>query len=290
MPKFDLAFFSSKKVKNYDLQLPRNPSTKILRGAEPLELGNPYSNTALLMVHGFAGCPNNFENLPQKLAELDIFVKAILLPGHGTSPLDFEKVSVDILLESVVDNIIDLKKLYKTVIVLGHSMGGALSTLSYVKTNFDGLILASPYYGITPNPKLILPPEKWIQYLSPFVRWVFTPPEQQPILRQEVATKIVSYHWIPSKAGLVAMEIAERAKRDAILAQITCPTLVIHSKKDSVACPNAVAQVFEKIQSQQKEMVWLENSDHVIFWDHDRDFVITKISEFIMNIKKEKST
>lgn len=289
MPKFDLAFFSSKKVKIYDSQLPRNPSTRILKGAEPLELGNQYSETALLMVHGFAGCPNNFENLPQKLAELDIFVRAILLPGHGTSPLDFEKVSVDILLESVVDNIIDLKKYYKNVIVLGHSMGGALATLSYVKTNFEGLILASPYYGITFNPKLILPPEKWIRYLSPLVRWVYAPPEQQPILRKEVATQILSYHWIPSKAGLVAMEIAERAKRDAILAQITCPTLVIHSKKDSVASPDAVAQVFKKIKSQQKEMVWLENSDHVIFWDNDREFVATKISEFINKIKIGKS-
>ncbi len=289
MPKFDLAFFSSKKVKDYDLQLPRNPSTKILKGAEPLELGNQYSDTALLMVHGFAGCPNNFENLPQKLAELDIFVKAILLPGHGTTPLDFEKVSVDILLESVVDNIIELKKYYKTVFVLGHSMGGALATLSYVKTNFEGLILASPYYGITFNPKLILPPEKWIQYLSPLVRWVYTPPEQQPILRKEVATQIISYHWIPSKAGLVAMEIAERAKRDAILAQINCPTLIIHSKNDSVACPNAVAQVFEKIKSPQKEMIWLENSDHVIFWDNDRELVATKISEFISKIKIGKS-
>ncbi len=290
MSKFDIAFFSSKKVKIFDSQQPRDISTKILKGAEPLELGNSYANTAILMVHGFAGCPNNFENLPHKLAELDIFVKAILLPGHGTSPLDFEKVSVDILLEAVVDNIIELKKYYKKVIVLGHSMGGALATLSYAKVPFEGLILASPYYGITPNPKLILPPEKWIQYLSPFVRWVFTPPENQPIMRKEVATKIVSYHWIPSKAGLVAMEIAERAKRDSILEQIICPTLIIHSKKDSVASPQAVAQVFEKIQSQNKEILWLESSDHVIFWDYDRDLVSQKISEFVIKIKKEEST
>ncbi len=289
MPNFDIAFFSSRKVKNHDSQQLRDPSTKILKGAEPLEQGNKNSDTALLMVHGFSGCPNNFENLPNQLAELDIYVKAILLPGHGTTPLEFEKVSVDILIESVVDNIILLKKHHKTVIVLGHSMGGALSTLSFVKTPFDGLILASPYYGITFNPKLIFPPEKWIRYFSPLVRWVYTPPEKQPILRKEVATQIISYQWIPSRAGLVAMEIAERAKRKSILEQITCPTLIIHSKKDSVACPLAVANVYDQIKSAKKEILWLENSDHVIFWDYERDIVSKKISEFIVQFKKERS-
>jgi carboxylesterase len=151
MPKFNIAFFLSHKVKEYDSQQDRDPSTKILKGAEPLELGNKSADTALLMIHGFAGCPNNFEELPYHLAELNIFINAMLLPGHGTTPLDFEKVSTDILLESVVDKITSLKKQYKTVLVMGHSMGGALATLAYVKTPYDGLILASPYYGITHN-------------------------------------------------------------------------------------------------------------------------------------------
>ncbi len=286
MPKLNIAFFRSNKVKEFDSQQERDPSTKILKGAEPLELGNKLSDTALLMIHGFAGCPNNFEKLPYQLAKLNIFVNAMLLPGHGTTPLDFEKVSADILLEAVVDKITDLKKRYKTVLVMGHSMGGALATLAYVKAPYEGLILASPYYGITHNPKLILPLEKWARIFSPFVRWVYTPPEEQPISNKEVASKIISYHWIPSKAGLVAIEIAERARRDSILEQINCPVLIIHSSKDSVACPKAVKEVFDKIKSDKKEILWLESSDHVIFWDYEKDKVEQKITEFVQQFIK----
>lgn len=290
MKKYDLAFFSSRKVKNYEKQIEKDPNTNIIKGAEPLELGNPSSPTSLLMIHGFAGCPNNFEQLPYYLANDNIFVKAILLPGHGTSPLDFEKISADLLLDAVIDEIIKLKKQHKTVIVLGHSLGGALATLAYVKSPYDALILASPYYGITFNPKLILPPEHWIKFLSHFVRWVYGAPTEQPILRKEVATQIISYHWIPSKAGLVAMEIADRAKKTSILNQITCPVLILHSKKDSVACPKAVEIVYQSIPSTQKELIWLENSDHVIFWDYDKEKVTQAISDFIKKVKNTTPT
>ncbi|MCA1900868.1 MAG: alpha/beta fold hydrolase [Candidatus Hydrogenedens sp.] len=290
MPKFDIAFFLSNKIKQYDEQQERNPSTKILKGAEPLELGDKDSDIALLMVHGFSGCPTDFEKLPYNLTNLGIFIKVILLPGHGTSPLDFEKISADLLLDAVVDEIINLKKHYKTVLVIGHSMGGALATLAYVKIPFDGLILAAPYYGITFNPRLIFPPEKWIQLLSPFIRFVYTPPENQPILKKEVANQIISYHWIPTKAGLVAMKIAERAKKESILEQITCPVLLIHSKKDSVASPECAKNAFEKMASENKDILWLENSDHVIFWDYDKEIVGEKIKDFIYQFINRKGT
>lgn len=285
MKKFDVAFFFSGKVKEFESKRKRDPHTNILIGAEPLDLGNTNSETAILLIHGFAGCPNNFEQLPYYLAEnLNIHVKAILLPGHGTTSLNFEKISADLLLDAVIDEIIKLKKQHKKLIVLGHSMGGTLATLACVKTDFDGLILASPYYAITFNPKLILPPEKWIKILSPLIRWIFTPPSEQPILNKEVADKIISYHWIPVKAGLVAMELAERAKRDSILEKITIPTLIIHSESDSVACPKAVDEIYEKIGSKDKQLIWLHNSDHVIFWDYDKELVKKSIEDFIKKI------
>ncbi|MCX8065734.1 MAG: lysophospholipase [Candidatus Hydrogenedentes bacterium] len=282
MKRFDVSFLFSRKVNKFESNRQRDPNTHILKGAEPLDLGNQASKIAILLIHGFAGCPNNFERLPYNLTEtLNTRVKALLLPGHGTHPLDFEKISTDILLDAVIEEIIKLKKQHEKLIVLGHSMGGTLATLACVKTDFDGLILASPYYGITFNPKLIFPAEKWIRFLSPFVRWVFTPPSEQPILKKEVAENIISYHWIPVKAGLVAMELAERAKRDSILEKIVIPTLIIHSEIDSIACPKAVKEVYEKIGSKDKTLVWLKNSDHVIFWDYDKDIVQKSIEEFI---------
>jgi len=282
MKKYDFSLFFSGKVKEFESKRERDPNTNILKGAEPLILGNTESRIATLLIHGFAGCPNNFEKLPYRLAEnLNIYVKAMLLPGHGRTSFDFEKISPDILLDAVIDEIIKLKKKYEKVIVLGHSMGGTLATLANVKTKFNGLILASPYYRITFNPKLFFPLEKWIKVLSPFVRWVFTAPTEQPVFNKEIAKQIISYHWLPSKAGLVAIELAERASRDSIIKQIEIPVLIIHSTKDSVACPKAVEEVYQKIPSKDKDILWLQNSDHVIFWDYDKEVVFKAIEDFI---------
>ncbi len=282
MKKYDFSLFLSSKVKAFESKRDRDPVTKILKGAEPLELGNPNSNLALLLIHGFAGCPNNFEKLPYYLADnLKIYIEAMLLPGHGRTSFEFEKISSDILLDAVIDKIIKLKKNYKKVIVLSHSMGGTLAILANVKTVFDGLILASPYFRLKFNPKLIFPPEKWIKALAPFVRWVYTAPSEQPIFKKEIAEQIISYHWLPSKAGLIAIELAERASRDSIIQQIQIPVLVIHSVKDSVACPKAVEEIFSKIPSEDKKIIWLHNSDHVIFWDYDKELVFKSIEDFV---------
>ena len=97
-----------------DAGLPRNPETGILVDAEPFDLGPQDGDRAVLFVHGFVAAPNTFWELPARVAERGWRAKGILLPGHGTSPFDFEKTTAD---ESGI-------AAYKTV-ELGESVGRA---------------------------------------------------------------------------------------------------------------------------------------------------------------------
>ncbi len=267
-----------------DETIPRDASTGIMLGAEPITVGPETTGRAMLMVHGFIGSPNNFNDLPEQVAEAGWHVRVMLLPGHGTSPVEFETTTAAQLERAVENELTALQERFATVVLLGHSMGGALATLVASRRRVDGLILVSPYYAVTHRWYYLLHPEAWASLLSPAVRWMYRPADMQPVNRIEAREKIVSYTWIPVKGALTAMELAARARSDAVTADIVAPTLLLHSKIDSVTDPEVAEEIFRKFPATDKEVVWLRRSDHIVFWDYDREEVIRQVVLFLRRI------
>jgi esterase/lipase/GNAT superfamily N-acetyltransferase len=269
------------RVRAHDAAQTRNPDTGILAGAEPLDLGPRSAPGVVLFVHGFSGCPNNFHVLPERVAQAGWRAKALLLPGHGTSPLDFEQTSVETLIEAVRGEALRLRREHRRLVILGHSMGGALATLAAAAVHPDGLILAAPYYAVTYRWYYLLPAERWAELLGPRVRWVYGAPDQQPVKRREISTQIISYSWISTRAARTAIEIARRASDPRLLAQVTCPTLLMHSQTDSVTSPEAAARVLGLLAAAERRAAWYQNSDHILFWDYEREEVTRETLAFL---------
>ncbi|MBA2389404.1 MAG: alpha/beta hydrolase [Geodermatophilaceae bacterium] len=57
------------------------------------------------------------------------------------------------------------------------------------------------------------------------------------------------------------------------LPQITAPLLVMHARRDSVIPPDNAPWIYANASSEHKELLWLENSDHIITEDHDHPLV-----------------
>lgn len=275
---------TDRQVERYDRQVPRDPGSGIIRGAEPRELGPDNTGKAILMVHGFIGSPNNFNDLPDHIAAAGWHVRVMLLPGHGTSPHVFETTSAAELEQAVSDELQALRQRFETVVLLGHSMGGALATLVAAQSEIDGLILAAPYYAVTHRWYYGLRPESWARILTPVVRWVYIAPKRQPVKRFESREKVISYHWIPSAGMRTAITLAARARDSRTATGITMPTLLIHSTNDSVTDPTVSRTVFDTFPAQRKRAVWLQDSDHIIFWDYDDKKVIEETLSFLESI------
>ncbi len=281
---------TTRRVRRDDARMPRDPATGIMVGAAPRSIGPEDARRAVLFVHGFGGCGNNFHTLPDLVAAAGWRVRVMLLPGHGRSPLDFERTPAEAMIQAVVQEIQALRNAHDIVVTVGHSMGGALATIAAGQTPLDGLILGAPYFGITRQWYYVLPPERWIAALSPFIRWVYADPGRQPVKRREISREIVSYRWRSSRAGVTAMDIAARAAAPETLRAITCPVLLLHAIGDRIASPDAARCVFGSIPSRWKRAVWLENSDHVIFWDYDREKVAEEILSFLDRIETSRHT
>jgi esterase/lipase len=113
------------------------------------------------------------------------------------------------------------------------------------------------------------------------MRWVYSNPDHQPVFRREVRREIISYAWIPTKAAVTAMGIAARAADSATLAQVRQPVLLLHGRRDEVTWPDAACRAVEKMASTTKRTVLLDNSNHILFWDYEREAITQEVLNFL---------
>lgn len=268
-------------AKNFDARQERDPDTGILIGAAPRHLGPKNAETAILFVHGFVGAGSNFNDVPDKLAAEGYRVHVMRLPGHGTTPFDFASRSAEEILNAVREAAHALKAEHERVIVCGHSMGGALTTIAASQMELDGIILAAPYYRVTYQWYYLLPVEFWNRLTLPVVRWVYKGDAFIRVAREEAKPDILSYRWIPAEGSAILLELGRRAYNEDTLTAITEPVLLLHGDFDFAASPNASKTALDLMASESKTHVRLHESDHHIFWDFDREEVYAEILKFV---------
>ena len=271
-------------VARYEHVADRDPDTGILAGAEPRTLGPAEAPVAVILVHGYLGGSSNFADLPERLAGRGWRVRAVRLPGHGTSPRDLEGIPVVAKLDAVLEEVAAARQAYPRVVLVGHSMGGALCTLAAARGEVDGLVLAAPYFGVTHRWYYGLRPETWAKLASPVVPWVYKGRLFICVNRPEAKKTIFSYRWVSTRSMTRLVELAGMVNAPEVLDNVTCPILWLHPRRDRAASPEAAARAVAAMASSHKRTVWLEASDHHVFWDYDRETVADEIEAFISGL------
>ena len=82
-------------------------------------------DTVLLCVHGIQSGPERFSEVERALAGRFDVVR-LLLPGHGSDVRSFRTSGMDAWQACVDEEIDDLRRKYRRIVYLGHSMGGLL--------------------------------------------------------------------------------------------------------------------------------------------------------------------
>jgi len=263
-------------VKKTDARQPRN-ADGILSGAAPRDLGPEDAECAVLLVHGYLGCGNNFGELPERLAETGCRVRVMLLPGHGTSPRDLAKTTGSDLLGAVLDEIDLLRPKHKRLVLVGHSMGGTLCTLAAAERDIDALVLAAPYFAVTGHWYYGLKPETWARLTAPVLPWLYKGSAMIQVNKPDDRDKIVSYKWVPASSVNMLISLARKANNPEVLQKVACPVIVIHSRKDEAACPITAKKAFQTMAAEEKKFVLLNRSNHIIFWDYEAEQAIEEV-------------
>jgi carboxylesterase len=227
---------------------------------------------AALLIHGFTGSPSEMQLLGDHLNGYGLTVSAPLLPGHGTQVEDLNQKRWREWLDHVVQAYAELASRCELVFVGGESLGSLLTLqLASRKKSVAGAIFLSPAIKVT-NP---------LRHLVPLLKFVFPKVVKSEDFFIDPAAKerLWAYDHTPTSAAHEVLKLIRETKR--LLAQVTCPVLIVHSTEDPEIHPASAHYVYDRISSIDKEIIFLHNSGHVLALDSEWETVAENIYQFI---------
>ncbi len=130
------------------------------------------SGPAVLLVHGFPGTPAEMWPLARALNERGWTARGLLLPGFGSDLDSLPVRRAEDWARAVSGALQDLRREHAPVMVIGNSMGAALSLRAAEQDCIDGLVVLSPFWKFASAVWPLLPLlKRMVPFLRPF-RWV----------------------------------------------------------------------------------------------------------------------
>jgi len=223
------------------------PQIEAFTGAEHLPFKHLGGKPAALLVHGFPGTPNDLRPLAEALNAEGWTTDAPLLPGFGRDIGDISNYGFKDWLGVVKNHLNDLKRDHSPLLLVGHSMGGALSINAAAELEVDALLLLAPFYKINHALWSMLP---MLQRIAPQVKpfKLFKPDFTDTAFRDAVTKFVPAFDFDNPTHQAAVREFAVPVRvlgqvRDAGLKayanapKINVPTMVIQGIRDPLVLP-----------------------------------------------------
>lgn len=247
---------------------------QIIPTAEPFFFPGT-QKTACLLVHGFTGTPKEMRWLGEYLNKRGYPVLGVRLTGHATRVTHMVRSRYQDWLASVEDGYHLLRGVSEQVVVIGLSMGGVLSLTFGAEFPVAGIVAMSTPAYLPPDPRLKR--LGWLSLVYPLI-----PKEKDNgagWFDKEAWRDQISYDYNPTRSILELDRLLK--KMHAALPQIDKPVLLIHSRNDHYVPEDSMPRIYQALTTPQKEMLWVEQSGHVITRDAERLRVFEAVTEFV---------
>lgn len=242
----------------------------------------PGSRTGCLLVHGITATPKEMRYLGRYLNQKGYSVLGVRLAGHATAPQDLLGIRWQDWINSIADGHHLLRSSCDKVFIIGLSMGGVLSLIFADQYPVDGVVAMATPYSIplaSLLEKLSFPILGLVGKLVPFMKKSYSPWYNPEAQKHRIAYDLTV---IPAVNQL---KKAISVMRQAI-PHISIPVLVIHSSDDDFVPPYNATTIFQHLTgTQDKTLLYTEESDHVITEDGDREKVFNWVANFVERIE-----
>ena len=246
---------------------------ELLPGAEPVALNG--GATGVLLLHGFGDTPQSLGALATQLHARGWTVRVPLLHGHGTSLRAFTSARADQWLSGARTALVELRSRVSHVAIVGQSMGGALATILAAEGGVGTLALLAPYMAL---PRRAVRIGAFHRVVAPFVPYLVSRSESS--IRDPDARSKALGRGLTTPRLLHELSLVVRRAR-AASPSVAVPTLVIHSRHDPRVTIADAEAAFALLGSEEKTLLWVERSGHVVSVDFDRDLVSQKVLEWL---------
>ncbi len=213
---------------------------------------------AALLVHGFPGTPADMRPLAATLAAQGWDVDVPLLPGFGPEIITLPNRRHTEWRDTVAERVRSLRSEHDRVVVVGHSLGAAVSVVAAQREMADGYALLAPYWRFGGPVTHML----W-----PFLRLFFG--RWRPLRRADFSDERIRLGIqaiIPDlqiddpavqaelRAFIVPTRLLNELRRLGIAAggtarRLHAPTLVVQGVRDTLVKPDDTARLVERLPS-----------------------------------------
>jgi len=259
----------------------------------------PGDKNLCFLIHGLTGTAKEMSSIAQRLNKQGFSVAVPLMANHDKSISCLKRTSWQELYGSVRDEFIKYCDAYENIFVAGLSFGALIGIMlahefpKKVKAlNCFSPTLFFDGWGNKPKSRIFLP----LVYRTPLKNWFYFK-EEYPygIKNQRLRTKIESFYkeaklFDYSKVHLYGYPVIPIAcmyqnyllskKVISILKDITTPIQIMQARNDDVTSPKNSYCIYNRVSSQEKEIVFFENSYHIITADQERNKVAQITADF----------
>jgi carboxylesterase len=223
-----------------------------------------------LLIHGFTGSPDEVKPIATYLTEnTDWLVRVPTLPGHGDGE-SLGSVTWQDWIKNAEEELLDLSHQCDELYLVGFSMGGLISAYLSTKFPIKKLVLLSAavfYFN----------PEQIFKDIGNVLQQVVI--EKRP-LDENMKRYGSKWKTTPLTALFHFGKLVKELRPS--IQDITVPILIIQGEKDDLVRPKSAQYIYERVRSEEKEILYLPESKHVICHDCELDQIIDKVDRFLI--------
>jgi carboxylesterase len=220
-----------------------------------------------LLIHGFTGSAAETSPMGRYLAARGLAVRCPLLPGHGTSSVDLTRIRWREWADEVEAALQDLQAASEQVFVAGLSLGSLLTLwLGSRHPEIAGLIAMAPAVRLQSR---ALPLALGLRHVLRYNPMGAMSDDDlgDPEARQRVWCYDETPMWGAGELYLLQRQVLRT------LPAIRQPILIFQGRRDAHLDPQAAQILYDRIGSEDRTLVWLQNSGHNILVDGERESV-----------------
>ena len=216
-----------------------------------------------LIIHGFAGNTSEVEPLSRYLSSKGFLTVCPQLEGHTGNKKDLSKSTYKDWIQSVEEELLNLHKKCKKVIIIGFSMGGLIAIDLASRHSINGIAaLNTPiyYWDISKVFSNISNDFKTHRYAN--------------INRYRNAMFSIPF------SALINFRILLQKSRPKIR-KINCPAFIAQGLQDDTVRHESAEYIFKYTSSQKKTIKYYKNSGHIICLDVEHRELFADVETFI---------
>lgn len=232
---------------------------KLIKGQEVLYKHFKGSKEAVVFIHGILEGPKQFSKLAEIAYRKGYSVYMIFLPGHGGSSMEFATTNYMRWIEFVSKHISLLLSRYKSILIVGHSMGALLAICEKVARpkGIKALFLIDPPLKVHLWPRVIKGAIKiYLGQVKPKERYILAEYHAMSVGPLKPKAFI---GWVTRYSELLSI-VAYTKKQ---ISKVHLPIYLVFAAKDEFV--SWKSRAYFKSYSGELKVLYLKNSGHFFY-------------------------